>query len=101
MKFKKTEGIEYEIIFRKPDRRTWGKDCDCVCFYPIDNGNKSKIYINPHRTNQTKLNTIIHEVAHAFFPDKSEKEITKYANTMSRLLYNELKWRKTKKDDII
>ena len=47
MKFKNTEGIEYEIIFRKPDRRTWGKDCDGVCFYPIDNGNKSKIYINP------------------------------------------------------
>jgi hypothetical protein len=37
---------------------------------------------------------MIHEVAHAYFPDKSEKEITSYANTMSRLLYNELKWRK-------
>ena len=97
MKFKNTENIEYEITYRKPDKRTWGESCDGVCFYPEGFEHKSKIYINPHRTNQTKLNTLIHEVAHAYFPDKSEKEITSYANTMSRLLYNELGWRKTKK----
>ncbi|MAH50979.1 hypothetical protein CMI37_34500 [Candidatus Pacearchaeota archaeon] len=94
MLFKNAQGVEYEVIFRKPDKRTWGEDCDGVCFYPNDNENKSKIYINPYRTNQTQLNTIIHEVAHAFFWDKKEYEIKKYADTMSRLLYNKLKWRK-------
>lgn len=95
MKFKSTDGVEYRITFRKPDKRTWGEDCDGVCFYPTGDKSKSKIYINPHRTNQTQLNTLIHEVAHAFFPDKTEKEITSYGNTMSRLLYNEQKWRKS------
>ena len=98
MKFESTEGIEYKISFRKPDKRTWGEGCDGVCFYPENGENKSKIYINPHRTDQTQLNTLIHEVAHAFFPDKTEREITDYGNTMSRLLYNELGWRKKKKD---
>ena len=95
LKFKNTEGVTYEIIFRKPDARTWGDDCDGVCFYA--SGEKSKIYINPYRTNQTHLNTIIHEVAHAYFPDKSEKEVTAFGNTLSRILYNDLKWRRSKK----
>jgi len=93
MKFKNSQGVGYEIIFRKPDKRHFGKDCDGIC---ADPSNASpKIHINPHRTDQTQLNTLIHEVAHAFFWDKSEKDIRAYADTMSRLLYNELKWRKS------
>ena len=93
MKFKNSQGVGYEIIFRKPDERHFGKDCDGIC---TDPSNKCpKIHINPHRTDQTQLNTLIHEVAHAFFWDKSEKEVRAYADTMSRLLYNELKWRKS------
>jgi Zn-dependent peptidase ImmA (M78 family) len=92
VKFKNVEGIEYEIVFRKPDQRYYGEDCDGFCT-PPDKENP-KIYINPHRTDQTQLNTIIHEVTHAFFWDKKEYEVKKYADTMSRLLYNKLKWRK-------
>ena len=48
MKFKNTENIEYEIVFRKPDKRTWGDNCDGVCFFPVGFEHKSKIYINPY-----------------------------------------------------
>ena len=70
MYFKNANGVEYEVIFRKPDKRYYGKDCDGFCTDP--NKEAPKIYINPHRTDQTQLNTIIHEVAHAFFWDKKE-----------------------------
>jgi hypothetical protein len=92
LNFKNVEGTEYYIKFRKPDKRSWGEDCDGVCFYPI-NGRKTHISVNPHRTDQTIFNTIIHEVTHAFFDDKTEKETTKFANTLSRILYNGLKFR--------
>ena len=92
MLFKNAQGVEYEVIFRKPDQRYYGKDCDGFCMPPEKQN--PKIYINPHRTDQTQLNAIIHEVAHAFFWDKKEYEIKKYADTISRILYNELSWRK-------
>lgn len=97
MKFKNADNAEYQIVFRKPDRRYYGADCDGYCTDP--DRSRPKIVINPHRTDQTQLNTIIHETAHAFFWDKSEKEITKYADAVSRILYSELGWRKIKNDD--
>jgi len=33
------------------------------------------------------MNTIIHEIAHAYFWDKKEKDILKFSNTCSRILY--------------
>tara|TARA_R100000808_G_C2027873_1_gene73079 strand:+ start:33 stop:332 length:300 start_codon:yes stop_codon:yes gene_type:complete len=99
MKFKNADGAEYQIFFRKPNKRYYGLICDGYCTDP--HRSNPKIYINPYRTDQTQLNTLIHEVAHAFFWDKKEAEIKKYADTMSRLLYNELGWRKVEKDDIM
>ena len=89
-KFKNAGGTEYKVLFRKPNKRYYGDDCDGTC-------TKGTIMINPDRTDQTKLNTSIHEIAHAFFWDKKEYEITKFANTCSRFLYNHCKWRKPKK----
>ena len=93
LKFKNTEGEPYELIFRKPDKRTWGEGCDGVCFYPVIGKNPTVILINPHRGNQTILNTVIHETTHAYFPDLTEKEVTAFGNTLSRILYNDLKYR--------
>ena len=95
--FKNTKGVEYEVIFRKPNKNTYGEHCDGICYDPKDKD--PKILISPYLSKQTELNTIIHEMAHAFFWDKKEYEIKKYADTMSRILYNELKWRRAKKDD--
>jgi len=90
LNFTTTNNIDYEIKFRKPDSRTF-KGCDGVCYYP-QNG-EGKIYVNPYRSDQTILNTIIHETTHAYFWDKSERQVTAFANTISRILYNELGFR--------
>ena len=92
--FKNANGVEYRVIFRKPNSRFFGDDCDGTCS-PPDSKNP-KILINPHNTEQTQLNTIIHEFAHAFFWDKKEYEVKKFADALSRFLYNYNKWRKLK-----
>ena len=89
--FKNSQGVEYEVIFRKPDERAYN-GADGVCFGPDDE--RPRIYINPYLTNQGELNTIIHEFSHAFFWDLTEKEVYKFANTLSKFLYLECNWRK-------
>jgi len=88
--FKNTKGVEYEISFRKPDKRAYG-DADGVCYPPEDK--HPKIFINPNLTSQNELNTIIHELAHAFFWDKSERAVERFASTCSHFLWNN-RWRK-------
>ena len=87
--FKTPKGAQYEVIFRKPDRRL---KADGTCADPKEEF--PKIYVNPHLTKQSELNTIIHEFAHAFFWDKSETQVKKFANALSRFLYNDQRWRK-------
>ena len=43
---------------------------------------------------EDELNTIIHEFTHAFFWDKTENQVYKFANAVSRFLYTECGWRK-------
>jgi len=97
--FKNPKGVTYEVIFRKPNKMHYGKDCDGVCYDPEDEI-PPKILINPYLTSQSELNTSIHEFAHAFFWDKSESDVYKFANTLSRFLYNEQKWRKNEKKPV-
>ena len=89
--FSNVEGVQYEVLFRKPDKKHFG-EADGICFNPSEE--KPKIHINPYLTKRNELNTIIHEFGHAFFWDKSEKEIYKFANTLSKFLYLECNWRK-------
>ena len=91
--FKNTKGVEYEVIFRKPSERAYD-GADGVCFGP--DVEYPKIYINPYLTKQSELNTVIHEFCHAFFWDKPENDVFKFANSLSRFLYNTHGWRKTK-----
>ena len=102
LKFRNTNGVRYTVRFKKPDARTWGNHCDGVCFFPTavngwsrasrDNL-KAHIEVNPYRTDQTIFNTVIHEVTHAYFPELTETETTKFANTLSRLLFNNLQFK--------
>ena len=90
-KFKNSKGIEYGVFFRKPNERIHGYS-DGVCEdpkYP-----DPKIEISPYLTKKTELNTSIHEICHAFFWDKSEAEVTKFANTVTKFLYTKCGWRK-------
>ena len=91
--FKNASGVEYKVILRKPNSAHFGEDCDGYCTNPEDES--PRIYINPHNSDQTILNTAIHEFAHAFFWDKPETAVKKLAAALSRFLYNEEKWRNT------
>ena len=93
LKFKNQKGINYTVKFKKPDGRTWKSSTDGVCFFPRGLLNEGHVEVNPHRTDQTIFNTVIHEVTHAFFEDKTETEVTKFANTLSRLLFNNLQFK--------
>ena len=90
--FKNTKGAEYRIIFRKPNSASYGEACDGYCEDPKDKD--PKIVISPYLTKQSELNTIVHEMAHAFFWDKPEADIFAFANSVSRMLYNHCNWRK-------
>ena len=91
--FKNNEEVKYEVLFHKPNSVHYG-EADGTCSAP--DGETPKIYINPYLTKQSELNTSIHEFTHAFFWDKTEKEIAAYSNTVSRFLYNWCGWRKTR-----
>ena len=56
-----------------------------ICQDPDDE--HPKIYISPYLTDQSELNTSIHEIAHAFFWDKSETDIARFADVCSNFLY--------------
>ena len=90
--FKNSDGKIYEVLFRKPNAAHYG-EADGVCYSPDDD--PPRIYINPYLSKRNELNTCIHEFAHAFFWDKSEKEINAFANAISKFLYVECGWRKT------
>ena len=89
-KFRNAHGVRYEVRFRKPNTAHFGK-ADGYCDDPEED--YPRIYINPHLGLKSELNTIVHELAHAFFWDKPEKEIYKYANTVTAFLYRQ-GWRK-------
>tara|TARA_B100001123_G_C14968977_1_gene890842 strand:- start:237 stop:632 length:396 start_codon:yes stop_codon:yes gene_type:complete len=91
-KFRNANGIRYEVRFRKPNTAHFGK-ADGYCDDPEEES--PRIYINPHLTQKSELNTIIHELCHAFFWDKSEREVYKFANTVTAFLYRQ-GWRKNK-----
>ena len=89
--FKNSKGVEYEVFFKKPDERSY-KGADGICADP--ESRHPEICIRPDLTSQSELNTCIHELAHAFFWEETETNITKFANACSRLLFNKMKWRK-------
>lgn len=89
--FTNSDGVTYEVLFTKPNTHHYG-EADGTCAPPdIDN---PKIHINPYLTKRNELNTIIHEFAHAFFWDKTEKEVYKFANALSKFLYLKQNWRR-------
>jgi hypothetical protein len=98
IKFKNTKGTEYTVNFKKPDGRRFkdktgrGRECLGVCWSPRMDGT-ADIEIDPNRTDQTIFNTVIHEVTHAYFEDATETEVTKFANTLSRILFNNLQFK--------
>lgn len=89
-KFRNVQGIKYKVYFVKPNENYYG-EVHGLCDNPEEEN--AKIYINPYLTQKSELNTIIHEMVHAFFWDKTEKEVYKFANTVTALLYRQ-GWRR-------
>lgn len=87
--FTNTKGVMYEIIFRKPRKDAYGRGTYGICTDPgeFKEDYIPKIYINPYLTKKSELNTSIHEIAHAFFWDKSETDVTRFADVCSNFLY--------------
>ena len=62
------QGVRYEVHFRKPNVAHYGE--------AVDAASSKKIlprFTNPYLTQKSELNTIVHEICHAFFWDKSRK----------------------------
>lgn len=88
--FENTQGHRYEVVFKRLNSR-----CSYVglCDDPEDEA--PKITIGKNLRPKSQLNTIIHEFAHAFFWDSSERNVNKFANKVSNFLYL-LGWRHEK-----
>ena len=90
MTFKDPDNNKYTIEFKRPDARRHGW-CAGYYYFPIDG--QGTIQIDPGMSHQMILNTVVHEMAHAFFEDASETKTTNFANAVSGVLYNKLQFR--------
>jgi hypothetical protein len=90
LKFKDLDNNDYSIEFKKPDARSVGQ-CSGYYYYPQDG--EGTIHVDPKMSHQMIFNTVIHEVTHAFFDDATETDTTRFANCLSRLLYNNLQFK--------
>ena len=82
--FRTNKGVRYELLLRKPPKCY---QAEGLCYDPTEDN--PKILVNPNLPEKELLNTIVHEVAHAFFWNASEERIAKFGNTIARLLYQE------------
>lgn len=91
--FENAQGIRFRIYWRKIGKKDLkhcrARSVDGICYSP--DSKNPKIIIDPRLKNKRKFEVLIHEIAHAFFWDKREKEITKFAKTTIKFLYFLLK----------
>ena len=90
MKFKNADKVEYELLLRKPHKK---HKADGLCDCP--NSKKPKVWVSPHLGDKDLLDTLIHELTHAHFFDKKEREVRKFAANLTRFIYL-LGWERSK-----
>ena len=81
VKFKNSDGIEYELIWRKP-HHTY--NAAGLCYSPEHDN--PKILVDPKLKKRRKMSTLIEEVTHAFFWDKPEREVRKFSSVHAGLI---------------
>mgnify|MGYP003627824770 CR=1 FL=1 len=86
---KNAKNKQYEAYVRKAPKEY--KHCDGICEDPAEED--PRIYIKPDMTDRREMNTMIHEVCHAFFFDEPEYKVYRYANAVSNWLHK-MGWRK-------
>jgi len=92
-KFKNFDKAEYHIKLRKPRKEL---QCEGICDFPEVNRTNS-ILVNPHQEPHKVLETVIHEMIHAYIWDLSETKVTRLARSIARILVDlgiEIKFKK-------
>lgn len=85
-KFTNADGIEYELMWKKPH---YTYNAEGLCWAPDQED--PKIIIDPTLKPKRKMSVLIEEVTHAFFWEKSEKEVRKFSALLTRLINKNLK----------
>ncbi len=75
----KNNGIPCSVQFKAPAKED---KCIGITVFP-----EISILIDPKLTPKMTGNVLVHELAHAFFPHLSEKEVNRFGNTFIKLLY--------------
>lgn len=86
IKFKNSDGVEYELIWKKP-HHTY--NADGLCYSP--ESDEPKILVDPKLKKRRKMSTLIEEVTHAFFWDKTEREVRKFSSVLAGLINKQIK----------
>tara|TARA_B100000287_G_scaffold435121_1_gene501936 strand:- start:2027 stop:2320 length:294 start_codon:yes stop_codon:yes gene_type:complete len=77
---------EFQFYFRKPHKN---HNADGLCLNP-DVYEDPKIYVDPHLPPKRKLQVVIEEVTHAFFWDKTEKDVRKFSQVLADILVKKM-----------
>lgn len=81
--FENSQGHKYEVVFKKLNKK-----CNYMGICDDPEEDRPKIVIDNTLSDKSLLNTIIHEFAHAFFWDSTEKNVSSFANKVTKLLYS-------------
>ena len=81
-KFKNFEKAEYLVKLRKPRKEL---QAEGICDYPYPD-KTNKILVNPHQKDDYVLETLIHEMIHAYIWELSETKVTRMARSIVRII---------------
>jgi len=84
-KFTNADGVEYELLWKKPH---YTYNAEGLCGSP--QAENPQILIDPNLKDRRKMSVLIEEVTHAFFWEKSEREVRKFSSTLSKLIQKNL-----------
>lgn len=73
--------IDVNVVVRK----LWAKGYTKV--YGLADHDNMTIEIDPRQNSKQFLDTLVHEVAHLFFPEASESKIRDFANTVTHIAW--------------
>ena len=85
-KFTNADGVEYELLWKKPHYKY---NAEGLCCSPETDD--PKILIDPTLKNRRKMSVLIEEITHAFFWEKSEREVRKFSSTLAKLIQKNIK----------
>jgi len=83
-KFKNWKGTEYEVKLKKPHK---AQNAVGLCDYP-EPDECNTILVDPHMKERWVMETIMHEMLHAYQWDLSEHRVNTLARSMTRVIYD-------------